>query len=803
VSYRTLALGLLAFAAVSVLVALSAARDSALAAPAYNPVAGFCIEQFESQVECDGDTAPGASPDLRTKFCIGWAPDSLGRICSVPPNNAIYKESNSGGLIGFIPSNFTLVPGAPIGSIGGVLTSTEQQGLINGPCGIKINVKFTLLNASTNINDTIDPRIVGEHNVFEPLAQDANSNGIPDGVDKYPTFLRNHFDPDWNKGPDGRPNYGDDPSDDVPGPIAPVAPIARIGGFTKIEGGWTSLQVILFMPGDLLPFAGDDVQFRGDLGFPLVTVRQDPTVPSSPGVTSDFCAPLRFETLNFGLTRDNPCTGLDTGATRGNCPSEFDTVLQNAGYPLFPCDPNGNIDDDQDGAVNDGCPQVNIVPESGAECANNISDDPEDSTINDGCPVVGDKSEGGFIGGACSGNDEGGCLRFKLPLEAGATDISIVTASQRDADGDGLENTLDTCSLKPNPEWIPRIFDSASDTDGDGLPNVCDPLPFTPSPGSPLAPGNPNRSCFDTGLVGPDEDQDCYSNRQDNCPLHDQQDLGASAGSAADNRPVQTDLDEDGIGDACDVTDCNAAPPAAYKGDPAQYATLCNLFGTSAGPNVPDGDRAVLCLTGTLAIGSPPSLSVAVPNTDPSCFLPVVTPTPTIPAAPSPSPSSPPLPPGFHDARAARLAASHSVNLSGNSTGKVTFTVVNDGNHFETIGVYLDIIPPADGNCFPAGRLSQTVLNLNPGDRRTLTVDGYPGDPTPGDGKVTFGCAQPFAAEGQNYALILAVDAHADDLAFCPPNALISASCLARRNDDDADGTDNTRIRTSPTVVIR
>jgi hypothetical protein len=133
----------------------------------------------------------------------------------------------------------------------------------------------------------------------------------------------------------------------------------------------------------------------------------------------------------------------------------------------------------------------------------------------------------------------------------------------------------------------------------------------------------------------------------------------------------------------------------------------------------------------------------------------------------------------------------------------VTFTIVNDSNHFETIGVYLDVIPPTDGNCFPAGRLRQTVLNLNPNDRVTLTVDSYPGDPTPGDGKVTFACSQPVLAQGQNYTFILGVDAHADDLAFCPPNALISPSCLSRRNDDDADGTDNTRIRTSPTVVIR
>ena len=111
-----------------------------------------------------------------------------------------------------------------------------------------------------------------------------------------------------------------------------------------------------------------------------------------------------------------------------------------------------------------------------------------------------------------------------------------MTASLRDADGDGIENTLDVCSLKANPDWNPRMTNLPNDSEppvGDGLPTVCDPDPAAPSPGSPLSPANPNRSCSDTGLVGPDEDQDCYSNRQDNCPLHDQQDLGIECGRRA------------------------------------------------------------------------------------------------------------------------------------------------------------------------------------------------------------------------------------------------------------------------------
>ena len=62
-----------------------------------------------------------------------------------------------------------------------------------------------------------------------------------------------------------------------------------------------------------------------------------------------------------------------------------------------------SADNDGDGFVNDGCPQVGATAESGAQCSNSINDDPsDDSSVNDGCPAVqvasGNHLEGNLIG---------------------------------------------------------------------------------------------------------------------------------------------------------------------------------------------------------------------------------------------------------------------------------------------------------------------------------------------------------------------------------------------------------------------
>lgn len=63
------------------------------------------------------------------------------------------------------------------------------------------------------------------------------------------------------------------------------------------------------------------------------------------------------------------------------------------GGPLSDAEQCANdLDDDADGAVNDGCPRVGDTGESGPQCDNDIDDD-GDGFVNDGCPAVDAEGE--------------------------------------------------------------------------------------------------------------------------------------------------------------------------------------------------------------------------------------------------------------------------------------------------------------------------------------------------------------------------------------------------------------------------
>ncbi|MCH7835583.1 MAG: hypothetical protein IH864_01805, partial [Chloroflexi bacterium] len=451
--------GITALIIISALLLFVAAQDAMAGPPPFSPKGLACLENFADDPgglhgtlpasSCNGDSSPGAVTDIRAAFCVGKT--LAGSLCE----NGGAKDSNFGGIVAFTPPDWFVASASdmPIGAVVARLTSRVVLGLLNQRCNLAIDVAFTLMNASVDINDTIAPlpaNTTKKEGVMTPLAADTNNNGVFDGIDKYPSFL-NHPDTFQN-----------------------ITPIARLGGFSLIQGNWISLQFVIFdktgldlpssnLPPELLPF-------HPNLGYPSITILNDPTAPFNPSPITDFCSPLDSGTVIFGDSRNNPCTPPQNPILPG-CPAGPQLGRSaTLGAPFFPCDNNLNDDGieglSDDDKVNDGCPQVNQIAESGAECDNNISDDGDDSTVNDGCPQVGSYSETGFIpdpDGCDTDTNEASCAVRQNPSAAGTYNFVVFAASQRDFDGDGIENPLDVCWKDPNPEWDPRAQDTTND----------------------------------------------------------------------------------------------------------------------------------------------------------------------------------------------------------------------------------------------------------------------------------------------------------------------------------------------------
>ena len=187
-----------------------------------------------------------------------------------------------------------------------------------------------------------------------------------------------------------------------------------------------------------------------------------------------------------------------------------------------------------------GFPSVTVLQNAGDTTAK-----PEPGAITDFCtPLLSKNNTFGI-------SPQGTTLN--VAPQDGTYTFAIVSLGLRDADGDGYENSLDTCPYQPNA-GNPRTPNSG-DADGDGLDAVCDP--------------NDNPA---TGGTNSDQDGDGYLNRQDNCPL-------IANGQDTSN---QRDDDLDQIGNDCDQNP--SSPDGALATSTLQQQIV---VGTGAGPGGP------------------------------------------------------------------------------------------------------------------------------------------------------------------------------------------------------------------------
>ncbi len=204
-------------------------------------------------------------------------------------------------------------------------------------------------------------------------------------------------------------------------------------------------------------------------------------------------------------------------------------------------DGNGNVcddDDDNDGVVDaqDRFPldSTESVDTDGDGTGNNAdTDDDNDGTpdVDDAFPLDANEASDGDGDGVGDNGDN--CPTDANPDQNDTDDDGLGDACDdvigEDTDGDGIPNGDDNC---------PTIMNSdQNDTDGDGQGNVCD--LDDDNDGTPDAtdafPLDANESS--------DGDGDGIGDNGDNCPV--------------DANANQSDVDDDGIGDACDDVNGN------------------------------------------------------------------------------------------------------------------------------------------------------------------------------------------------------------------------------------------------------
>ncbi|HSP54937.1 MAG TPA: thrombospondin type 3 repeat-containing protein [Dehalococcoidia bacterium] len=380
----------------------------------------------------------------------------------------------------------------PNGAIIGKVTSDTTLGLLNGACTQVLHPFWDMMDATTDMSQTVvfhDTDSDGKGQQF----QDANGNGLPDGVDLYPEYLTRLLR-------DEAYNPGD------PGASTPLQPIQRTYGQTNVGGDDVSLQFVTFPPGTKI----NGTQTDPNWGFMSVLVIQDTGDPGrvlKPSSITDFCAPNHGVTTLYGFTRDNPATAanegghmymtnpvpgatgsivlasseadedsdglentLDTCATQGNNdgwnPRTESNVGDNDqdGIPNI-CDPTpdaANADQDGDGFQNrgDNCPLIANANQLDVD-RDDLGDvcDPEPGAPGATVPAIlqwGALFTAPFQGDSdCGGTVNAVDALFTLRFVAGISPFAPCVFVGGDANCDGHVNSVDALAMLRHAAGLP------------------------------------------------------------------------------------------------------------------------------------------------------------------------------------------------------------------------------------------------------------------------------------------------------------------------------------------------------------
>ena len=303
------------------------------------------------------NAAPSAAP-LPDLPCGGDVPKVTGTETdpdNVPGNGDEWGNAGSGVFINGSPNN----------TIGG--TSATSVGACTGAC----NILSGGGRGAAAFNDANGVEISGDGAIGNVV-------------------LGNHIGIDAGGGPEFGPFCADDIDSDSDNSINDGCPQA---GATPEAG----LQCANNLNND----AGDDALVND-------------------GCPSIIAGPKDFGNKNDGVNiyaASNNTIGGTQPAARNTISTNDSAGLEISGGPEAGIACSSGVDNDNDLAVNDGCPQAGTAAESGGGCANAISDDDDNGdtvingldAVNDGCPGVkvasGNHVEGNFIGATPDGQN--------------------------------------------------------------------------------------------------------------------------------------------------------------------------------------------------------------------------------------------------------------------------------------------------------------------------------------------------------------------------------------------------------------